>query len=319
MQVGIPAGIKFISLITTATPMNQRIVIIVAVVVIAAAAVVVLSSLSIIPISIPGIPQLMGGRSLPSNGYVYVIGAYPNVPTIISDVVRGSPISGLKSNEGIGSLSSGAVNVILSMIRGNDSFVITHGNPNAPVWLIEFLDPVCPYCTIFDVYNFSQIMPFISSGKVYYIVIYFPTHALGYYQSYLQANATNPAAAAVLLAAFNDSVALWLQWKCIGAAKPGDVINAINYTYINNFIYLVNYVESNNQAYLVYYPIASYSLINKTYPGCQIKLTPQQALNITGSALNDVNEVIPLLIPKQLQNNVGTPMFIIMKNPMKVG
>jgi hypothetical protein len=97
------------------------------------------------------------------------------------------------------------------------------------------------------------------------------------------------------------------------------VINAINYTYINNFIYLVNYVESNNQAYLVYYPIASYSLINKTYPGCQIKLTPQQALNITGSALNNVNEVIPLLIPKQLQNNVGTPMFIIMKNPMKVG
>jgi hypothetical protein len=301
--------------------MNQRIVIIVAVVVIAAAAVVVLSSLSIIPISIPGIPQLMGGRSLPSNGYVYVIGAYPNVPIIVSDVVHGSPISGLKGSEGIGSLSSGAINAILKMVKGNNSFVITYGNPNAPVWLIEFLDPVCPYCTIFDVYNFSQIMPFISSGKVYYIVIYFPTHALGYYQSYLQANATNPAAAEVLLAAFNDSVALWLQWKCIGAAKPGDVINAINYTYIINFIYLVEYVMNNTQAYLlVYYPIFSYnSLINKTYPECQIKLTPQQALNITGSALNNVNEVIPLLIPKQLQNNVGTPMFIIMKNPMKVG
>jgi hypothetical protein len=299
--------------------MNQRIVIIVAVVVIAAAAVVVLSSLSIIPISIPGIPQLMGGRSLPSNGYVYVIGAYPNVPTIISDVVHGSPISGLKGSEGIGSLSSGAINAILKMVKGNNSFVITYGNPNAPVWLIEFLDPVCPYCAIFDVYNFSQILPLINSGKVYYIVIYFPTHALGYYQGYLQANATNPAAAEVLLAAFNDSVALWLQWKCIGAAKPGDVINAINYTYINNFIYLVKYMWSNNQAYLVYYPIASYSLINKTYPECQIKLTPQQALSITNSALNQINEIVPLLIPEQLQSNVGTPMFIIMRNPQNAG
>jgi hypothetical protein len=300
--------------------MNQRIVIIVAVVVIAAAAVVVLSSLSIIPISIPGIPQLMGGRSLPSNGYVYVIGAYPNVPIIVSDVVHGSPISGLKGSEGIGSLSSGAINAILKMVKGNNSFVITYGNPNAPVWLIEFLDPVCPYCTIFDVYNFSQILPLINSGKVYYIVIYFPTHALGYYQNYLQANATNPAAAEVLLTAFNDSVALWLQWKCIGAAKPGDVINAINYTYIINFIYLVEYVMKNNQAYLVYYPIFSYnSLINKTYPECQIKLTPQQALSITNSALNQINEIVPLLIPKQLQSNVGTPMFIIMRNPQNAG
>jgi len=299
--------------------MNQRIVIIVAVVVIAAAAVVVLSSLSIIPISIPGIPQLMGGRSLPSNGYVYVIGAYPNVPIIVSDAVHGSPISGLKGSEGIGSLSSGAINAILKMVKGNNSFVITYGNPNAPVWLIEFLDPVCPYCTIFDVYNFSQILPLINSGKVYYIVIYFPTHALGYYQNYLQANATNPAAAEVLLAAFNDSVALWLQWKYISLKQPNEVINAINYTYISNFIYLVDYLESNNQAYLIYYPMASYSLINKTYPGYQVRLTPQQALSITNSALNQINEIVPLLIPKQLQSNVGTPMFIIMRNPQNAG
>jgi len=112
---------------------------------------------------------------------------------------------------------------------------------------------------------------------------------------------------------------LWLQWKYISLKQPNEVINAINYTYISNFIYLVDYLESNNQAYLIYYPMASYSLINKTYPGYQVRLTPQQALSITNSALDQINEIVPLLIPKQLQSNVGTPMFIIMRNPQNAG
>ncbi|WP_291766733.1 thioredoxin domain-containing protein [Caldivirga sp. UBA161] len=288
---------------------NKVIIIIVAVVVAAVAIVLVTSALGIIPLSIPG---LSFSKSLPSNGFVYVIGAYPNVPTLVRDVVYGNPIHGLGSSEGIGSLTPSAVEYISKLIKNGNDYIITYGNPKAPVWLLEFLDPVCPYCTIFDVYNFSQIAPLIKSGRVYYIVVYFPTHALGYYQAYeQQPNAT------VLLQAFNDSVALWLQWKCVNSINATQTLNAINETYIADLMYgLIPYVEYNNQAYLIYYPIFSYNLLNSTYyPECKVTLNPLQAVNITNNALSQVNNIIPLLIPKNLQSNVGTPMFIIMRNP----
>ncbi|MGC8570811.1 MAG: thioredoxin domain-containing protein [Caldivirga sp.] len=287
---------------------NKVIIIVVAVVVAVVAVVLVTSALGIIPLSIPG---LSFGKSLPSNGFVYVIGAYPNVPTLVRDVVYGHELRGLGGSEGVGSLTPSAVQYILKLVKNSNDYVITYGNPKASVWLLEFLDPVCPYCSIFDVYNFSQIAPLIRSGQVYYIVVYFPTHALGYYQAYAQ----DPNAS-VLLTAFNDSVALWLQWKCINSVNASQTLSAINETYIADFMYgLVPYVEYNNQAYLIYYPIFSYSLINKTHPECSITLKPTQAVNITNNALNQVNNLIPLLIPKNLQSNVGTPLFIIMRNP----
>ncbi|ABW00904.1 thioredoxin domain-containing protein [Caldivirga maquilingensis] len=289
--------------------MNSKVIIIVAVVVAVVAVVLVTSILGIIPLRIPG---LSIGKSLPSNGFVYVIGAYPNVPTLVRDVVYGYGLSGLGSGEGVGSLTPNAVQYVLRLVEGGNDYVITYGNPKAPVWLIEFLDPVCPYCAIFDVYNFSQITPLIESGRVYYIAVYFPTHALGYYQAYQQQpNAT------VLLQAFNDSVALWLQWKCISSVNATQTLSAINETYIADFMYgLVPYVEYNNQAYLIYYPIFSYRLLNSTYyPECKVTLNPTQAVNMTSSAWSQVNNIASLLIPKNLQGSIGTPMFIIMKNP----
>lgn len=292
--------------------MNIKTIIVIAVVVVVVA-VLALSIFGIIPLTIPGLSSLINVKVLPPNGYIYVIGSYPNVPTLVNDVLSGSLIRGLSSYEGVGSLSSNAINAILSLVKGNNTYVIKVGNSSAPVWLIEFLDPVCPYCTIFDVLNFSKIAPLIYSGKVYYVAIYFPTHALGYYQAYVQNSNVN--GSQVFLLAFNDSVALWMQWKCVNDVNSSQTLSVINETYVNNFIFIVNYLESNNQAYIIYYPIYSYLLLNKTIPACRITLTPESALNITNSALNQVNQLVPLLIPKNLQNSIGTPMFIIMRNP----
>ena len=54
------------------------------------------------------------------------------------------------------------------------------GNPSANITMIEFLDPECPYCAIFQAMYGRSLETMVNSGYVYYVIQYFPTHVLGY-------------------------------------------------------------------------------------------------------------------------------------------
>lgn len=284
------------------------------VVVVAVAGVVALSILT--PYKIIRIPGLVniGGVYLSGNNYIYIIGYYKNIPLIIKAAVYDESLGVLSQGEGVLPLTSSAKNALLQLAEGSSSFVIKYGNPNAPVWVFEFLDPVCPYCTFFDVFNFSQIVPLAKAGDVYLIFVYFPTHALGYYEEYeyYYHNET------ILLGAFNDSVALWYVWKCVEATYGSDaVLNAINETYFNNMEYIYYYYMTNNPTYVILYPFSSLSLMKSLYGKCNITMTPEEAYNATNEALRLIENITSAVLPSSLLNNIGTPMFIIIKNPLR--
>ncbi|GGI79322.1 hypothetical protein GCM10007112_15320 [Vulcanisaeta souniana JCM 11219] len=54
------------------------------------------------------------------------------------------------------------------------------GNSNANVTVIEYLDPECPACTIFQLEYGGYLDHLIGSGSIYYVIQYFPTHVLDY-------------------------------------------------------------------------------------------------------------------------------------------
>ncbi|WP_054857920.1 thioredoxin domain-containing protein [Vulcanisaeta sp. JCM 16159] len=68
----------------------------------------------------------------------------------------------------------------VSFIRELASSGLGIGNPSANITVIEFLDPECPYCAIFQLEYGGYLDKLISSGSIYYVIQYFPTHVLGY-------------------------------------------------------------------------------------------------------------------------------------------
>lgn len=46
--------------------------------------------------------------------------------------------------------------------------------------VIEYLDPECPACTIFQLEYGGYLDHLIGSGSIYYVIQYFPTHVLDY-------------------------------------------------------------------------------------------------------------------------------------------
>ena len=258
-------------------------------------------------------------RGLSTGEDLYIIGYYPNIPTIVGSIVRGGSVS-LKQSKGMGTypLSPSDIDQLKTLLSSNSPFILRFGNPHAQYLVIELLDPVCPYCTIFDIYNFSQLAPLISRGDIYYIAIYFPTHAVGYYMYYeYYEYQKNEYYAEYSLTAFNYSVALWNMWSCIyGKYGESKALEAINSTYFADYLYgiIPAYLYGNQQAEFTY-PISAYMELNKTYPDCSIKLTPSEALGIVNNALNLTYKIFSLTIPRSIVNNTGTPMFIILRNP----
>ena len=60
------------------------------------------------------------------------------------------------------------------------------GNPNSRLWIVELLDPFCPYCALFySRGGGTYLEQLVKSGKVYLIVVMvaFHTNAKGYSQS----------------------------------------------------------------------------------------------------------------------------------------
>jgi hypothetical protein len=68
----------------------------------------------------------------------------------------------------------------VSVINGIISSGLRVGNVSSPIVVIEYLDPECPYCALFQVEYGGALERLVTSGSVFYVVGYFPTHVLGY-------------------------------------------------------------------------------------------------------------------------------------------
>ncbi|PLC67583.1 hypothetical protein B7L70_07955 [Vulcanisaeta sp. EB80] len=72
--------------------------------------------------------------------------------------------------------NSTQVGVIDGIISGG----LRIGNPGANIVVIEYLDPECPACALFQVEYGSALDSMVINGSVLYVIQYFPTHALIY-------------------------------------------------------------------------------------------------------------------------------------------
>lgn len=115
-----------------------------------------------------------------TNNVTYVLaGASPYVFNAINDAVRGNITVFTYQGQELG-YGFRANSTQVSFIDQIISSGLRIGNPSANITVIEFLDPVCPYCALFQVMYGRSLETMINSGYVYYVIHYFPTHVLGY-------------------------------------------------------------------------------------------------------------------------------------------
>ncbi|GAB6945931.1 hypothetical protein JCM16161A_00610 [Vulcanisaeta sp. JCM 16161] len=115
-----------------------------------------------------------------ANNITYVLaGASPYVFNAINDALRGNITVFTYQGQELG-YGFRANSTQVSLIGELISSGLRIGNPNANITVIEFLDPECPYCAIFQVEYGRSLEAMINSGYVYYVIQYFPTHVLGY-------------------------------------------------------------------------------------------------------------------------------------------
>jgi hypothetical protein len=68
----------------------------------------------------------------------------------------------------------------VSVINGIISSGLRVGNVSSPIVVIEYLDPECPACALFQVEYGKALDSMVINGSVLYVIQYFPTHALIY-------------------------------------------------------------------------------------------------------------------------------------------
>ena len=171
------------------------------------------------------------------------------------------------------------------------------GSSDAKVVVLEYLDPTCPYCALFDAQYGAVLDQYIRNGTVLYAVRYFPTHVLGYLQQ------GQPQL-------FDAGVRTWLGLICIynrnGSAAFLDSLRAV---YAIAASYIINYLQTGNATALDVYPLREISYINSTYPQCAVNISSSQLMETAQSALNAASaEAKALGIPNDM---LGTPLFVI--------
>ena len=115
-----------------------------------------------------------------ANNITYILaGASPYVFNAIDDALRGNITVFTYQGQELG-YGFRANSTQESFIHELTTSGLGIGNPNANITVIEFLDPECPFCAIFQVMYGRSLETMISSGHVYYVIQYFPTHVLGY-------------------------------------------------------------------------------------------------------------------------------------------
>ncbi|MCG2879958.1 MAG: DsbA family protein [Vulcanisaeta sp.] len=132
-----------------------------------------------------GIPNNLLGTPLfivfnRANNVTYVLaGASPLVFSAINYAETGNTTVFTYQSQVLGygfRANSTQVNVVNSIISSG----LRIGNPGASVVVIEYLDPECPYCALFQVEYGSALDSMVINGSVLYVIHYFPTHVLSY-------------------------------------------------------------------------------------------------------------------------------------------
>lgn len=132
-----------------------------------------------------GIPNNLLGTPLfivfnRANNVTYVLaGASPLVFSAINYAETGNTTVFTYQGQVLGygfRANSTQVNVVNSIISSG----LGIGNPGASVVVIEYLDPECPYCALFQVEYGSALDSMVINGSVLYVIHYFPTHVLSY-------------------------------------------------------------------------------------------------------------------------------------------
>jgi hypothetical protein len=132
-----------------------------------------------------GIPNNLLGTPLfivfnRANNVTYVLaGASPLVFSAINYAEAGNTTVFTYQGQVLGygfRANSTQVNVVNSIISSG----LGIGNPGASVVVIEYLDPECPYCALFQVEYGSALDSMVINGSVLYVIHYFPTHVLSY-------------------------------------------------------------------------------------------------------------------------------------------
>ncbi|KUO88180.1 MAG: protein-disulfide isomerase [Thermoproteus sp. JCHS_4] len=171
------------------------------------------------------------------------------------------------------------------------------GSSDAQVVVLEYLDPTCPYCALFDAQYGAVLDQYIRNGTVLYAVRYFPTHVLGYLQQGQPQQ-------------FDAGVRTWLGLMCIynrnGSAAFSESLRAV---YAIAASYIVNYLRTGNATALDVYPLREISYIGSAYPQCAVNASSSQLVETAQSAINAVSaEAKALGIPNDM---LGTPLFVI--------
>jgi hypothetical protein len=132
-----------------------------------------------------GIPNNLLGTPLfivfnRANNVTYILaGASPLVFSAINYAETGNTTVFTYQGQVLGygfRANSTQVNVINSIISSG----LGIGNPGASIVVIEYLDPECPYCALFQVEYGSALDSMVINGSALYVIQYFPTHVLSY-------------------------------------------------------------------------------------------------------------------------------------------
>lgn len=177
----------------------------------------------------------------------------------------------------------------------SSSFVV--GSSDAKVIVLEYLDPTCPYCSLFEAQYGQALRQYVQNGTVLYAVRYFPTHVLGFLQGGPQQD-------------FVAGVETWLGLTCIyNKTGASQFYNALSSIYDMAAAYIVQYLQTGNSTLLNLYPLAQISYIQSQYPQCYVNASPQQLVALVQNADNAVSADANVLgIPN---NMLGTPLFVI--------
>ncbi len=185
----------------------------------------------------------------------------------------------------------------LQYLKNLTSTSLPVGSKDAKVVVIEYFDPTCPYCALFDAQYGALLNQYIQNGTVLYAVRYFPTHVIGYLQQ-------GPPQA------FAAGVEAWLALPCIyNKAGSTAFLDALHTIYGIAAMYIANYLQTGNATALNVYPLVQLSYINSQYPQCVVNASGSQLVDVVQSAENAVAaEAKAVGIPN---NMLGTPLFVI--------